>query len=251
MNLHSLRRPGQAGFTLPELLISMVLGLSLVGAVMTVYLATVTSSMDRHKQVQLNHNLRTSMDLILSELRRAGGLAGGALPDSESAMQSLYSNNPFMDPVSNLRLWDCNAAYECRCVTYSYDLDGDNDPYTGDMNHFGFKLSSSKRLQIRTGTIVSYGGPHPGCDYNAALNTWESLTEDDVKITHFSISYTDRDGHILPAPEAIAIPSGHACTAGDSCLEARNLQVTISGSRDEFSMTVTGKVRVRNDRYIP
>ncbi len=251
MELHAQHRSGQAGFTLPEVLISLVLGLSLVSTVMMVYLAAVTSAADSSSQAQLNHNLRTSLDLILNELRRAGGLAGNALPDSESAMQSLYSNNPFMDAVSNLRLWDCNAAYECRCVTYSYDLDGDNDPYTGDMNHFGFKLNSSKRLQIRTGTSVSESGPHPGCGYNPALNTWESLTEDDVKITHFSMSYIDRDGHILPAPEAIAIPGGHACTAGDSCLEARNLQVTISGSKDGFSMTVTGKVRVRNDRYIP
>ncbi len=240
----------QKGFTLPELLISLVLGLTLVGAVMSAYLTTLKSSGDNNEQAQLNHNLRASLDLILSDLKRAGGLGEESLPTTLAASQNLYANNPFMDSVSNLRLWDCNAANECSCVTYSYDQEGDNDPYNagGSMNHFGFKLSGN-RLQIRTGSAVAAGGPHPGCGYDAALNTWESLTEDDVQITQFTVSYIDGDGNVLAAPEAINIPDGNACGGGDNCIEERNLQVTISGTKDEFSLTVSGKVRVRNDRY--
>ncbi|WP_086479776.1 PilW family protein [Oceanospirillum sanctuarii] len=245
--------PGkQNGFTLPELLISLVLGLTLVGAVMSAYLTTLKSSGDNNEQAQLNHNLRASLDLILSDLKRAGGLGDDSLPATQTALQNLYANNPFNDSVSNLRLWDCNGANECSCVTYSYDEEGDNDPYNagGAMNHFGFKLSGD-RLQIRTGSVVAAGGAHPGCGYDAALNTWESLTEDDVQITQFAVSYIDGNGNILAAPTAINIPDGNACSAGDICIEERNLQVTISGTKDEFSLTVTGKVRVRNDRYIP
>lgn len=239
------------GFTLPELLIAMVLGLVLISAVLSVYLTTLKSSGDNNEQAQLNHNLRASLDLILSDLKRAGGIAGAALPQTDDAFRTLYAGNPFMDSTSNLKLWECNGANECSCVTFSYDLDADNDPYNvgGGMNHFGFKLSDGK-LSLRKGpSIASAAGPHPGCAYDNATNQWEALTEDDVTITQFAISYIDRSGNVIAAPEAIRVPDGAVCTAGDLCIAERNLQVTISGTRDEFSLTVTGKVRVRNDRY--
>ncbi|MDX1399281.1 MAG: prepilin-type N-terminal cleavage/methylation domain-containing protein [Oceanospirillum sp.] len=241
-------RPRQSGFTLPELLISLVLGLTLVGAVMSAYLTTLKSSGDNNEQAQLNHNLRASLDLILSDLKRAGGLAESTLPATMGNLQTLYRDNPFTDAVSNLKLWNCNAANECTCVTYSYDQDGDNDPYTGGMNHYGFSLDDTQRLRLRRGATVTAAGPHPGCDY-AVGNVWESLTEDDIQITQFIISYIDGNGNILAEPGAINIPDGDPCVSGDTCIEERNLQVTISGTKDEFSLTVTGKVRVRNDRY--
>jgi len=256
MITYQARRTKQSGFTLPELLISLVLGLTLVGAVMTAYLTALKSSGDNNEQAQLTHNLRASLDLILSDLKRAGGVSPQDLDDDPGDLTSvrllpeswdeqfdLYRDNPFVDAESNLRLWNCNGANECPCVTYSYDLDRDDDPYTGKMNHFGFKLSGT-RLQIRTGSAVASGGPHPGCGYDNPSNTWEALTEDDIQITQFSVSYIDGDGNIIAAPEEINVPGGGR-------LQERNLQVTISGTKDEFSLTVTGKVRVRNDRYIP
>lgn len=248
MITYQARRTKQSGFTLPELLISLVLGLTLVGAVMTAYLTALKSSGDNNEQAQLTHNLRASLDLILSDLKRAGGIGSGSLPDTDVMMRNRYAGNAFMDAVSNLKLWNCNGSNECSCVTYSYDQDSDNDPYTGKMNHFGFKLSGT-RLQIRTGSTVASGGLHPGCGYNNPGNTWEALTEDDIQITQFSVSYIDGDGNILAKPEAINIQDGSACSSGDQCIEERNLQVTISGTKDEFSLTVSGKVRVRNDRF--
>ena len=255
MITYQARRTKQSGFTLPELLISLVLGLTLVGAVMTAYLTALKSSGDNNEQAQLTHNLRASLDLILSDLKRAGGTASDdldsspliiqKLPLSMAKMGKMYGqDNDFTNTDNgNLKLWSCSAASECPCVTYSYDLDRDGDLYTGKMNHFGFKLSGT-RLQIRTGSTVAPGVAHPGCGYDKPDNTWESLTEDDIQITQFSVSYIDGDGNIIAAPEEINVPGGGR-------LQERNLQVTISGTKDEFSLTVTGKVRVRNDRYIP
>lgn len=256
MITYQSRRTKQSGFTLPELLISLVLGLTLVGAVMTAYLTTLKSSGDNNEQAQLTYNLRASLDLILSDLKRAGGnspkdldsdpddlTSVRLLPESEAEFQGLYKDNPFMDSTSHLRLRNCNASDVCSCVTYSYDLDRDGDPYTGKMNHFGYKLSGD-RLQIRTGSTVPDGTAHPGCAYDPSDNTWEALTEDDITITEFSISYIDSDGNIIAVPEEVAVPGGGR-------LQERNLLVTISGRKDEFTLSVSGKVRVRNDRYIP
>lgn len=256
MITYQARRTKQSGFTLPELLISLVLGLTLVGAVMTAYLTALKSSGDNNEQAQLTHNLRASLDLILSDLKRAGGIGSGNLPDTDASMRDRYADNTFMDVVSNLKLWNCNAANECSCVTYSYDLEGDNDPYnddgnidTPDMNHFGFKVNDGK-ISLRKGPrIPSVLGPHPGCGFDNGTNQWEALTEDDIQITQFSVSYIDGDGNILAEPEAINIQNGSACSSGEQCIEERNLQVTISGTKDEFSLTVSGKVRVRNDRF--
>ena len=234
---------GQHGFTLAELLIAISLGLMLTGGLFSIYRITLDASAANHDQVQLNYNLRASLDLILSDLRRAGGMADTVFPVNRAALQQLYRENPFMDSTSGLRLWECNAANECSCVTFSYDLDADNTPYTGDMNHFGFRLSGA-RLQIRTGTGVPQGSPHPGCSYHSSTNTWESLTEDDVRILQFSVSYIDREGDVIAAPESIAV-------AGGGYLQERNLQVILTGRKGLLTLSLTGRVRVRNDRYIP
>ncbi|WP_028303694.1 prepilin-type N-terminal cleavage/methylation domain-containing protein [Oceanospirillum maris] len=238
--------PAERGFTLPELLISLVLGITLIGAILSAYLTTLQSSGDNNAQVELSHNLRASLDLILSDLKRAGGVER---PLTLSTVLSQYADNPFMDNVSNLKLWQCNALHECHCVTYSYDRERDGNPYAGYNNHFGFKLDSRKRISSRRGPLAPSSGPHPGCDYHASNNQWEALTEDSIKITQFSVSYIDQDGDVIPQPKAISAPSGGTCSTGDHCIEARHLLVTISGTKDAFSLTITGKVRVRNDRY--
>lgn len=250
-------RPRQSGFTLPELLISLVLGLTLVGAVMSAYLSTLQSSGDNNEQAQLNHNLRASLDLILSELKRAGGVV-----EAISVASSEYADNPFMLTKNSLQLTGSCAANSCDCVLYSYDLNSDGsvgvgnnatnpDVANGELigvpnEQFGFRLSDDQRLQMRKGRSSNAISGF-SCDANGG--SWESLTEDDVQITQFSVSYIDRDGAVIASPEAINIPNGNACGSGDTCIEERNLQVTISGTKDEFSLTVSGKVRVRNDRY--
>lgn len=249
-------RPRQSGFTLPELLISLVLGLTLVGAVMSAYLTTLKSSGDNNEQAQLNHNLRASLDLILSDLKRAGGVT-----EALSVASTKYATNPFMRDKNNLQLGGTCNANVCDCVIYSYDLNNDakvgvgtsasnldvaNEETDEPNEQFGFRLSDDGRVQLRKGRANSAVSSF-SCD--AGGGSWESLTEDDVQITQFSVSYIDSAGNVIAEPGAINIPDGDPCASGDACIEVRNLEVTISGSKDEFSQTVTGRVRVRNDRY--
>lgn len=243
MNPACSRMNAQTGFTLPEILIALALGLFLLAAVSHVYISALKSAAENQQQVRLNHNLRASLELILSDLKRAGGIV---LPQGADGQD--YAANPFMDSVSKLRLWDCDSGYQCRCVTYSYDLDRDASPYFGNSNHFGFKLNRSA-IALRKGPAVDASGPHPGCGYDAAENQWEALTEEAVRITGFSISYTDAAGSVIPAPEAINTSDGGPCVVGAACLETRNLLVRISGAQGDFALSVAGRVRVRNDRY--
>lgn len=261
MSFRGTRGAKQSGFTLPELLIALVLGLSLVGAVMSAYLTALKSSGDNNEQAQLTHNLRASLDLVLNDLKRAGANANTAFPASSDAFRGHYKDSPFIKDKNNLQLGGNCAANVCDCVIYSFDADKDGavgvgtsatnlDVANGETDkaneQFGFRLSNDQRIQLRKGRASSSVSSF-SCD--AGGGSWESLTEDDVTITQFAISYIDADGAIIAEPEAISLDDGLACNSGDTCIAERNLQVTISGTKDEFSLTVTGKVRVRNDRY--
>lgn len=237
----------QQGFSLPELLIAMVLGVLLVSAVINAYLATLNSTNQNNQQAQLNHNLRASLDLISSELKRAGGIVRPLALDS--AQFSQYGSNPFMDSTSNLTLW--NAADNtlnctnnlCDCVTYSYDRNLDGDPYNGGMNHFGFKLQN-KGLKMRKGGAVASGDV-----LNCSNGQWEGLTEDEVEITSFTLSYINAAGTVIAAPEQLDITNTDTtCESGTNCLETRNIAISITGSVGDYSLTVSNRVRVRNDR---
>ena len=246
-----LKRTRQQGFSLPELLIAMVLGVLLVSAVINAYLATLNSTNQNNQQAQLNHNLRASLDLISSELKRAGGIRPLALDISSLDIASFaqYGSNPFMDSTSNLTLWNASdntlncTNNLCDCVTYSYDRNLDGDPYNGGMNHFGFKLQN-KGLKMRKGGAVAFGDI-----LNCSHGQWEGLTEDEVEITSFTLSYINAAGTVIAAPEQLDITNTDTtCESGTNCLETRNIAISITGSVGDYSLTVSNRVRVRNDR---
>ena len=60
------------GFTLVELLIASVLGMLVVGGIITVFATTVRFNSDNLQMVRLNQELRGVMSLISRDLRRAG-----------------------------------------------------------------------------------------------------------------------------------------------------------------------------------
>jgi Tfp pilus assembly protein PilW len=107
----------QAGLTLIEMMIAMLLGLLVTGSIIAIFISNVKSSSENIKMIHLNQELRTVMGFMSDELKRSG-----------------YSGNPattsFMDD------FDTGTA---NCVLYAYDVDGNGLQATGE--RFGFKLS--------------------------------------------------------------------------------------------------------------
>jgi type IV pilus assembly protein PilW len=75
----SARLPGykQAGFTLSELMIAMVLGLLLLGSVIGVYLSNSKTAQLNTVLGELQNSARTSFELLANDIRRSGYIGCG------------------------------------------------------------------------------------------------------------------------------------------------------------------------------
>ena len=117
----------QAGLTLIEMMIAMVLGLFVTAVIITVFSTNVRSSTENIKMIRLNQELRGVMTMMADELKRAGYSAN----PSESA---------FMDDLN----------FTSTCSRYSFDDDGDGVQDADE--RFGFRLIDSKVQWSRNAT---------------------------------------------------------------------------------------------------
>ena len=158
------------GFTLIELMISIVIGLIILSAVIGIFISMIKADNDNLKVIRLNQELRAAMSLISREIRRAGANRNAAFNTSTTP-----PSNPFTVAggtrltISGNKQGDLNS-----CITFSYDAnDGSNELY-------GYRLNSTD------GTIEARA--------NAALcaaNGWLTITDEDlVNITVLSFMDT-------------------------------------------------------------
>lgn len=158
-NIYKTAKHPQAGFTLIELMISIVVGLLLLSTVIGIFIAMIRSDSDNLKSIRLNQQLRATMSLIARDLRRAG-YNGGAIADVMTA-----APNPFQ-----------SLAITTNCATYDYDKDRDSTD-DGNSESFGFRLNS--------GAIESRENGE-GC---TGTTNWDNVTDDDlIEITSFTTS---------------------------------------------------------------
>jgi len=100
------------GFTLIELMISIAIGLMIMAAVLTMFVAMVGSNNDNLKSIRLNQDLRAAMGLITRDLRRAGA----NLNSANNSLETL-ATNPFQGvTIAANEQGDAN-----KCIVFSYD----------------------------------------------------------------------------------------------------------------------------------
>lgn len=203
----------QTGYTLIEIMIALLLGLIVVGATISIYIATVSSSSNIIKSARLNHDLDSIMTLMINDIKR-GGYWGGAIIAADSR------KNPFTVTAttttvanfvpSNIAIMDFTDSegnlHTNGCILYSYDADGDKhyDGYdknadgdyvddhevapngnlnddTDDRNEFyGFRFSN-RSIQMRTsGTTTD----------NCSNGEWEQFVDStQLTITQLRFSF--------------------------------------------------------------
>jgi type IV pilus assembly protein PilW len=244
----------QRGFTLIEILISLVLGLIIIGATLTLYITSVRSSSEIIQASRLNHDLESAMSLMMNDIKRAG-YWGGAVIDSDAR------NNPFTaitGTITNISIRDLAAPTTTvdpgNCLLYSYDADNNGTVDTNE--YYGFRLNNAS-IDIRTtGTTTN----------SCTDGNWEEFVfGDQLNITTLQFSWLPMNGMIATTrcldyssnPTAdfdktcINAFTDGDITAGNQIAEKRTINITISGSLDSdaiVSKTLTGSVQVRNDR---
>jgi type IV pilus assembly protein PilW len=71
----SLRRRAEGGFTLVEFMVAMVLSLIVAGAVVALVVAVIKSNRQTLQATRLNQELRATLNLVASDMRRARAVA--------------------------------------------------------------------------------------------------------------------------------------------------------------------------------
>ncbi len=222
----------QAGFSLAELMVGAVVGLLVLSGVIAMYSTTIGASTDNLQVARLNQELRATLGVMMSDIRRSGYYAG--VPGVDD-----MTNNPFQQGASDLAVDDIGGVADA-CITYTYDRDRDKAVGDGTggttMEQYGFRLNSNA-VQLRTG----------GNDFSCTGGTWLNVTSGIVEVTQLDFTVAETCLNVIT--EAVGCP----CTTDDPCQHIREVDITITGrlaSDDQVQQTITETIRVRNDKFV-
>ncbi len=208
------RARAQAGVGLVELMIAMAIGLVLTSGAISLYVGTVKSNADLLKIVGIDQELHSIMDLMLRDLRRAGGHGRPSMPAGSGA-------NPFiLDATSSFPGETANS-----CLTFSYDLDLDGvlDTTTGD-ERFGFRLRNGA-VEVRRQGLACTASNMPG---------WEAVTDASVtRITTLQFTVNKVDAGAIDVRKVTIALAGHSI------------------SDSSINRSLVREVHVRNNAYAP
>jgi prepilin-type N-terminal cleavage/methylation domain-containing protein len=255
----------EAGVTLIEMMVGIVVGLIVLWGLSTVYINTSRGSRTTSTANALNQDMRAVMDIMIRDLRRAGYW--------DTNVEGI---NPFTQPTKNIAI---NGAADC--VLYSYDarhrsmpagytnVAGVPDPGT---DFFGFRRSVASGVgaiqtlapeSTRATTAVATCG-------NAASGAgWENLTDDRaINVTGLTIttagtqcmayvktSYNPSNVATFWPNNGVCNPATSAAPANAAFVETRQITITLTASSltdtTLAARTLTDSVLVRNNRTVP
>ncbi len=270
----------QSGVTLVELLIGMLIGVIVSGAALAVFIISVKGQTDNIKLSRLNQDMRTMMDLMERDIRRAGFVT--SFP---AANEAYLQNNPFFDDTganpADIAVYNTGS-----CIVYAYNRNDDSNgdgvqdetpPAVNGTERLGFRLSNGKLEMRKSG------------DSNADCGgVWETITDREVEITNLNFvlntttlnvtsmaTDTDRDtcydgdDQNPSTPESPCVTGTYGndfCDSGEgcntctrdgspdpACLYVRKVTITLTGrlaNDTSVQQTITEQVRLRNDKFL-
>lgn len=239
-----------AGFSLVELMVALVAGMIVVGAVLTFTVSSVRSNTDYIKATRLMQELRNSSDHIVSELKRAGY--------DEAAMT--YVSNSSSTAASKFAPILVDTTAGANCVIYAYDRQpgtpGEIDLDNGEIR--GIRRATATVNGQTVGVIEvgeSTSTATPACDgaqpdyseYPVTCNTtsgWCPLSDPrSINIQAFTVntaaSGTNSNG-------VSTLPGSSTFNA----MQIREYQITLTGNLlNDASVTrsVRSNIKVRAD----
>lgn len=235
-----------AGFSLVELMIALVAGLIVVGAVLAFTVSSVKANSDFVKSTRLTQELRNTSDYISAELKRAGY--------DENAMK--YVADPTSTDVSKFAPILVDTTAGANCVIYAYD----RNPGTEGVVDLGNGEIRAIRRATRLGVGVievaeSTATVTPTCagagpDYSQypvtcnAATGWCSFS--DQRTMNISTFIVNTAGSGTDS-------NGVRTVAGSSsfnALQMREFQITVAGNLvndSTITRTVRSNIKVRAD----
>jgi prepilin peptidase dependent protein B len=253
----------QKGITLIELLVSMLLGIVVVGGVTTAYVAISSSASNTLTQNKLTQQLASIMTLMTRDVRRAG-FRGNQTPadllDPTTNVFNLANDTALeVHSAGNVQLAVNGGAGPC--VLYAYDLD--EDGVLDNVEISGFRLNAGA-VQMRTSGDTVNNAVHDVC--NDADDTWVNLSDPTgVTVTGLGFNLVaseclntrepdgldnDAANGIDDAAEADCYVQAAVAGSGDITVETRQVTITLIGqavANANTTANITQDVRARND----
>ncbi|MEO7359594.1 MAG: hypothetical protein ABI120_04650 [Gemmatimonadaceae bacterium] len=239
-----------AGFSLLEMMVALVAGMIVVGAVLAFTMSSLRANSDFVKSARLMQELRNSSDYINSELKRAGY--------DEGAMT--YVANPTSTAVSKFAPILVDTAAGANCIIYAYDR-----PIIGGVGSPGaIDVANGEIRAIRRATSGGVGVIEVAESTTAVTPTCAGASPD---YSQYPVTCNASSGWCpLSDPRTLNIQAFTVNTAGSgtdsngvrtlaggsgfNALELREFQLTITGSLvGDASVTrsVRSNVKVRAD----
>lgn len=207
----------ERGFSLIELMISITLSMIVTASIGHLFGQTVKFNAGALAMTRLNQDLRATMGIMTSDIRRAGywgqsetGIGGSAV-------------NPFTQGNNELSVSELAGEAANSCVTYAYDYN--DDGVVDNDEKRGFRLNGGV-LQLAT----------QDADCSSNIN-WEAVTDSNV-ITVTGVTFT-------PDFQTIDIDGD-----GNADMTIKEVQVILTGQlvvNSGVSRTLLESVRVRNE----
>ena len=215
----------QIGFTLTELMIAVSLNTLIFGALIAIFLANLNHYKRTINATRLNQQLQSSLDLMTSEIRRAGFWA-----NARNDIGTHANNNPFMTGGADVSINNTNT-----CILFSYDRNKDSTLPTinsgNDDERYGFRLIGQSFQSRPTGASF---------DCNTSASDWENLVDTNI-IEITNLTFTPTNYTITTGP-------------GTRGILMRSIDISITGrlkNNPSITKTLTQHVRIRNDKFIP
>lgn len=249
----------QSGFTIAELMVTVVLGLSLISSVLVGYLGVYKGSLNTFGGSRLGQEANSLMSVMVNEIRRAGYTAqtlttptGNSFSVNNSTTLAVYNT-----VASNTKQGGTGSG---ECILYAYDMDSDGVVDSNELA--GFRLYNGL-VQIRTTGNTTTPDT---CAATSTGNTWSDLTDTTfmtVTALTFNLSGSkclntrdpdgvddDADGTADDADESDCYAHVPTTGSGNITVETRVVTITLTATlaSDSFvRQSLSETVRVRND----
>lgn len=213
------------GSAIVDAMVGVAVGLIILAGLVGLYANYSRFNTSLIETTRLEHEMRTSMALIVGDIRRAG-FYGNAI-----AMIGVGNNtNPFMDAATDLQYPSAG------CVLLSYDKNNDGTlpalNTAGGDERYGYRLSNGV-LQTRATEDATFA-----CN----SGTWENLTNSNmIEIT--SLTFTPNNTTVYV----------NGTDDSEGSMIIRNVTISMTGrlaNDTSVERTLTEDIRVRNDKYV-
>jgi prepilin-type N-terminal cleavage/methylation domain-containing protein len=170
--LNAIAHARQRGFSLVEMMVALVLGLIVTGAVLALVVAIIHSNRQTLQSTRLNQELRATLAVIASDLRRARSV------QDPLTTVALPGGNPYQAISASM------PAPDAGCLLYGYDADEDKDGASESRWHI---LRRATAADGSSRVVLLSFSPDPPADC-AAGGTEIPLGSDQVDITRLVVS---------------------------------------------------------------